>query len=156
MEALRRINVPSVAMGALFLIAPKELRKQSTWYNTVTKFTRRLDEAVLPLAVGLIGTITGRDALARGLVWGLAIAIKDIYEEAVAKEPFLLVTKDGIEGWNFDANESVMLFIDGVQVTDRVLTDSSGHFKYETALSAGTHSVSAATSHKALSVEVAI
>lgn len=162
MESIRavlgRINVGSVALGAALLIAPKELRKQAVWYNNVTKNVRRYDDAVLAVAVGLVGAITRNDLLQRALIYGLAFSIKDIYDEMVAKEPFVVMTTDYVEGWNFDANETVTLIVDGRAVPDTITTDANGHFKYTPAAkyASGTHDIVVATSRKAFSAKVAI
>jgi hypothetical protein len=156
--ALARINIGSVVLGSVLLIAPKELRKQAFWYTNVTKTTRQYDGAVLALGVGLVGAVTRQELLQRALVWGLAITINTIYDDVVAKRPFILVQGNQVEGWNFDANEQVTLIIDGEQVRETVTTDASGYFKYTpaTALSSGTHTVVAATSKKAYYETVAI
>jgi hypothetical protein len=149
--ALGRINVGSVVLGSVLLIAPKELRKQAFWYTNVTKTVRRFDGAVLAIGVGLVGAVTRQELLQRALVWGLAITINEIYDDMVAKKPFVLVQSSTIEGWNFDANERVTLVVDGEQVRAEIATDANGYFKYtpDTALSSGTHTVVAATSKKA-------
>jgi len=156
--ALGRINVGSVVLGSVLLIAPKELRKQAFWYNNVTKTAKQYDSSILALGVGLVGAVTRQELLQRALVWGLAITINAIYDDVVAKKPFVLVQSNSIEGWNFDANESVMLIIDGTPVRDTVTTDANGYFKYTpaTALSSGTHTIVAATSKKAYYDTVAI
>jgi hypothetical protein len=158
LNALKRINIGSIALGSALMIAPKELRKQSFWYGNVTKFTKRYDDAVLGVAVGLVGIVTGQDILERALVWGLAFAINDIYEDMVAKTPFVYVTASQIEGWNFDANAQVTLFINGQPVRDTITTDANGYFKYtpSTALASGSHTVVAVTANKAYSETVAI
>jgi hypothetical protein len=158
LNAFRRINIGSVALGSALLIASKELRKQTFWYNNVTKLTKRYDNAVLGIAIGLVGIVTGQELLERGLVWGLAFAISDIYEEMVAKTPFIYVTSQQVEGWNFDANAQVTLYIDGEPVRDTITTDANGYFKYtpSTALASGSHTVVAVTSNKAYYETVAI
>jgi hypothetical protein len=156
--ALKRINVGSVALGSALIIAPKELRKQKFWYSNVTKLTKRYDDAVISVAVGLVGIVTGQELLERALVWGLAFAIDDIYEDMVAKTPFVYVTSTNVEGWNFDANAHVDLYIDGQPVRDTITTDANGYFKYtpSTALASGSHTVVAVTPNKAYSETVAI
>jgi hypothetical protein len=156
--ALGRINVGSVVLGSVLLIAPKELRKQAFWYTNVTKMTKRYDGAVLALGVGLVGAITRNDLLQRALVWGLAVTVKSIYDDVVAKEPFVLVQSGQVEGWNFDPNENVALYIDGAPIRETVTTDANGYFKYTPAspLASGTHTVVAATSKKAYYETVAI
>jgi hypothetical protein len=157
-NAFRRINVGSVALGSALLIAPKELRKQAFWYGNVTKFTKRYDDAVLGVAVGLVGIVTGQELLERGLVWGLAFAINDVYEDMVAKTPFVYVTASQIEGWNFDANAPIELYIDGQKVTATITTDANGHFTYapSTALASGSHTIVAVTPNKAYAETIAI
>jgi hypothetical protein len=156
--ALGRINVGSVVLGSVLLIAPKELRKQAFWYTNVTKTAKQYDGAVLALGVGLVGAVTRQELLQRALVWGLAITISTIYDDMVAKKPFVLVQGNQVEGWNFDPNESVTLIIDGEQVRETITTDANGYFKYTpaSALSSGTHTVVAATSKKAYYETVAI
>jgi len=156
--ALGRINIGSVVLGSVLLIAPKELRKQAFWYTNVTKTAKQYDGAVLALGVGLVGAITRQELLQRALVWGLAITINTIYDDMVAKKPFVLVQSNSVEGWNFDANESVTLIIDGVPVRETITTDANGYFKYTpaTPLASGTHTVVAATSKKAYYETVAI
>jgi len=158
LNAFKRINIGSVALGSALLVATKELRKQAFWYGNVTKLAKRYDDAVLGIAVGLVGMVTNQEILERGLVWGLALAVKDVYEDMVAKTPFVYVTSSQIEGWNFDANAPVTLFIDGNQVTGRIETDANGYFKYtpDTALASGSHTVVAVTYNKAYSETVAI
>jgi hypothetical protein len=156
--ALARINVGSVVLGSVLLIAPKELRKQAFWYTNVTKTVRRFDGAVLAIGVGLVGAITRQELLQRALVWGLAITINEIYDDMVAKKPFILVQPSQVEGWNFDANEQVTLIVDGEQVRAEIVTDANGYFKYTpaTPLASGTHTVVAATSKKAYYETVSI
>ena len=158
LNAFRRINIGSVALGSALLIGPKELRKQAFWYGNVTKFTKRYDDATLGIAVGLVGIVTGQEILERGLVWGLALAIKDVYEDMVAKTPFVYVSPSQVEGWNFDANANVELYIDGRKVTDTITTDANGYFKYTpaTALASGSHTVVAVTPNKAYAETVAL
>jgi hypothetical protein len=158
LNAFKRINIGSVALGSALLVATKELRKQAFWYGNVTKLTKRYDDATLGIAVGLVGIVTGQEILERGLVWGLALAVKDVYEDMVAKSPFVLVQSSQIEGWNFDANSNVTLYIDGRQVPDTITTDANGYFKYtlSTALSSGSHTVVAVTPNKAYAETVAI
>jgi len=158
LNAFRRINIGSVALGSALLIATKELRKQAFWYGNVTKFTKRYDDATLGIAVGLVGIVTGQELLERGLVWGLALAVKDVYEDMVAKAPFVYVTASQIEGWNFDANTQVKVYIDGREIQAEIVTDANGHFKYTfpTALYSGSHTIVAVTPNKAYSETVAI
>jgi hypothetical protein len=145
-------------LGSVLLIAPKELRKQAFWYTNVTKTAKRYDGAVLAIAVGLVGAVTRQELLQRALVWGLAITINEIYDDTIAKKPFVLVQSNQIEGWNFDPNENVILIVDGTQVRETVTTDANGYFKYTpaTALASGTHTIVAATSKKAYYETVAI
>jgi len=162
METVRalfgRINIGSVALGAALLIAPKELRKQAMWYNNVTKNVRRYDDAVLSIAVGLVGAIARYELLERAMIYGLAFAIKDVYEEMISKEPFVVMQTGSIEGWNFDANAPVTITIDGTTVTDRVSTDANGYFKYTpaTPFTAGVHDIVVSTSRKTFGGKVAI
>jgi len=155
---LRRINIGSVALGSALFIGSKELRKQAFWYNNVTKLAKRYDDAVLGIAVGLVGMVTRQDILERGLIWGLVFAIDDVYEDMVAKAPFVYVTASQIEGWNFDANASVELYIDGQKVTGTITTDANGHFTYapSTALASGSHTIVAVTPNKSYAETVAI
>ncbi len=162
METIRtligRINVGSVALGAALLIAPKELRKQAMWYNSVTKNVRRYDDAVLGIAVGLVGAIARQELLERAIIYGLAFAIRDVYDEMIAKEPFVVMQTGYIEGWNFDANSPVTIVVDGATITDRIATDANGYFKYTpaTPFTAGVHDIVVTTPTKAFGGKVAI
>lgn len=148
---LGRVNIGSAVLGGALLIAPKELRKQAMWNTNVTKLVRRYDDAVLAFAVGLIGAVTRQDLLQRAMIYALAFSINDVYAEMVAKEPFIVVQSGSIEGFNFDANASVELYIDGSKVTATITSDANGHFTYtpSTALASGTHTVVALTPNKA-------
>jgi len=130
LAAVRRIDVPTTALGAACLIGSYELRKQAFWYRYVTKQVGRFDESVLPLAVGIAGVITRNALLQKMLIVGLMLAINDAYLDYVAKEPWV-VAKDAstLQLKNFDAGSRVHVVIDGAEVsfTTAPTTDSAGN-----------------------------
>jgi hypothetical protein len=145
LREVTRIDVPTTLLGGALLIGAEELRKQGFWYKSVTKYTRRFDEAVLPIAVGVVGIIIRQDTLRRMLVLGLMVAIKDAYDEAM-KAPFVYADDAStLEIWGFDASKPVHVVIDGTEVsfTTRPMTDTNGYAKITlpTAMSSGLHTL---------------
>ena len=145
LREITRIDVPTTLLGGALLIGTKELQKQAFWYKNVTKFAKRFDDSVLPIAVGVVGIVIRQDALRRMLVLGLMLAIKDAYDEAM-KSPFVYANDAStIEIWGFDASKPVHVVIDGTEVAfaTRPTTDANGYAKITlpSAMSAGLHTL---------------
>ncbi len=146
LERIRRIDVPTTALGAAMLIASFEARKQAVWYQSVTKNVGRFDDSVIPLAVGVVGMITNQPLLERMIIVGLMLAINDSYLEWLAKEPYVkALDASTLELTNFDASSNVHIIVDGspVTITPTPTTDANGYAKVTlpSALASGTHRI---------------
>jgi hypothetical protein len=145
LREVTRIDIPTTILGGALLIGTEELPKQSFWYKNVTKYAKRFDESVLPIAVGVVGVVIRQDVLRKMLIVGLMLAIKDAYNEAM-KTPFVYADDAStIEIWGFDASSGVHVVIDGTEVTftTRPTTDANGYAKITlpSAMSAGLHTL---------------
>ncbi|MEM4451459.1 MAG: hypothetical protein QXF74_05655 [Nitrososphaerota archaeon] len=151
-EVIRRLDITTTVLGGAVLIGEKELRKLAPYYKNVYKYTKWFDDAVLPLAVGAVGVAIRQSLLQKMFVLGLMQAIRGAYDGFVAKEPFVYASDSTtLEIWNFDANETPRLIVDGSPITVNVTTDSNGYAKITlpSALSSGVHAIAVATSSKA-------
>ena len=146
LRQITRIDIPTTLVGGACLIGSYEARKQDFWYKNVTKNVRRFDDAVLPIAVGIVGIIIRQPVLQKMLVLGFMVAIKDAYLEYYAKEPWVRANSETeLEMWNFDASSVVHVVIDGSEVTFSTAptTDANGYAKVTlpSAMAAGLHRV---------------
>jgi len=146
LQRLRRIDVPTTALGAAMLIASFEARKQAVWYQSVTKNVGRFDDSIIPIAVGVVGMITNQPLLERMIIVGLMLAIHDSYLEWLAKEPYVkAIDASTLELTNFDASSAVHAVVDGkpVSFATAPTTDSNGYAKVTlpSALASGTHRI---------------
>jgi len=145
LRQITRIDIPTTVLGGGLLIAAKELRKQSIWYKNVTKYAGRFDEATLPIAAGVVGTVIRQPVLQKMLIVGLMISIKNAYDE-FTKEPWVYAPDAlTLECKYFDANSRVNVVIDGATVSfaTEPTTDANGYAKITlpTAIEAGVHTV---------------
>jgi len=146
-EAIKRIDVTTVATGGACFIGAYELQKNKQWYDYVVKYTKRFNEAVLFAVVGVIGLVVSRLApLSKMLVVACMLAIRDAYIEYVAKRPWVTL-KDAstLEIENFDPNTEVTVYVDGSQVSFQTAptTDASGkaEITLPSALESGVHEI---------------
>lgn len=147
------------AIGGIVNIVEDALYENTGLYKAKV-YLRQAAEGLVPTITGIIGFI-GREfagieeleVLEDQLAIGLANMIRGAYRYYGSKRPFAVaVDASTIEGWNFDANSSVQIIIDGTDVTPSGLTtDENGHFKATLAspLASGKHDLIVKTSKKA-------
>jgi len=139
-------------------VAHRELSEHVPVYHQYLGKLGYASDGVIPTIVGLIGVFTGFEPLEKTLAYGVSKFVVGAYKTLIKKDPYLVVSAKSIEGFNFDADESVTLKIDGSAVSGSISTDEKGYFKYtpSEALASGYHDIVASTSKKAVSIHVKV
>ncbi|MCD6418478.1 hypothetical protein J7M00_06830 [bacterium] len=134
-------------------IADRELAERVPAYADFEQKVKFLSSGLLQTLAGIVGIAMDVPYLDAVTVSGVKDLLGGAYKRFVKKDPYLVVKADTIEGYNFDASDTVHLIIDGTAVSDSISTDSKGYFKYQpsTKLSSGKHDIVAYTSKKAVS-----
>jgi len=147
------------AVGGIVNIVEDVLYENTAFYK-IKPYLKHASEGVVPIITGAIGFL-GREfagieeleVLEDSLALGIANMIRGAYRFYGSKRPFAAaIDASTIEGWNFDANDSVQIIVDGNNVTPSGLTtDANGHFKatLSSPLASGKHDLVVKTSKKA-------
>ena len=137
------------AIGGVVNIVEDALYENTAFYK-IKPVLKHASDGVVPAITGVLGWL-GRsfggieelEVLEEQLPIGIANMIRGLYRFYGSKKPFAVATDNKtIEGWNFEANTSVKIYVDGNDVTPTGLTtDSNGYFKatLSSELSSGKH-----------------
>lgn len=140
-------NLIGGGIGGILKVLHKYMKTEVPQYYHVVKHAEGFDKALLPAVYGLVGALFIPDAPNWDDQISIAVAdtLEGLADRFIFKEPYLiLVDAKNIEGYNFPADATGKLYIDGVeQAGITVETDSNGHFKITlaTELEAGKHDI---------------
>jgi len=142
------------SLGAVTYMINREVEEHVAPYGQFMERIHHFSNGVVSTLLGIIGIVTGVPYLDTLTVVGVKELLSGVYKQFIKKDPYLVVTADSIEGYNFDPSEDVILVVDGEKVSPTsnvtVKTDGDGYFIYKpsTKLSKGVHTVVASTSTK--------